>query len=132
MARPFSGKSHTGENRIARKNGITYVYERTTKYNPETRKTMTISTRLIGKIMPGETEMVATRHRKPNGYRKMKTDTMRRHVGLTDILEWAGRESHIDQDVKGNFDAGDAAKILSIARYWLGTDGNPLPRLEGW
>ena len=132
MARPFSGKSHTGENRITRKNGITYVYERTTKYNPETRKTMTISTRLIGKIMPGETEMVATRHRKPNGYRKMEADTMRRHVGLTDILEWAGRESHIDQDVKGNFDAGDAAKILSIARYWLGTDGNPLPRLEGW
>ena len=132
MARPFSGKSHTGENRITRKNGITYVYERTTKYNPETRKTMTTSTRLIGKIMPGETEMVATRHRKPNGYRKAEAVATRRHVGLTDILEWAGRESHIDQDVKGSFSAGDAAKILSIARYWLGTDGNTLPRLEGW
>ena len=44
MARPFSGKPHVGENRITRKNGITYVYERTTQYNPETRKTMTTST----------------------------------------------------------------------------------------
>jgi len=132
MARHFSGKSHTGENRITRRNGVTYVYERTTKYNPETRKTMTVSTRLIGKILPGTTEMVATRHRKPNGYRKAEAVATRRHIGLTDILEWAGRESHIDQDVKANFCDGDAAKILSIARYWLGTDGNTLPRLEGW
>ena len=50
MARPFSGKPHIGENRITRKNGVTYVYERTTQYNPETRKTMTTSTKLIGKI----------------------------------------------------------------------------------
>ena len=93
MARPFSGKPHVGENRITRKNGITYVYERTTQYNPETRKTMTTSTRLIGKILPGETEVVATRRRKPNGCRKAEGLSARRHVGLTDILEWAGRES---------------------------------------
>ena len=115
MARPFSGKPHTGENRITRKNGTTYVYERTTQYNQETGKTMTLSTRLIGKIMPGETEMVPTRHRKPNGCGKKADVATRKHVGLTDILEWAGRESHIDQDVKGSFSAGDAAKILSIA-----------------
>jgi len=27
---------------------------------------------------------------------------------------------------------GDAAKILSIVRYWIGSGGNTLPRLEGW
>lgn len=70
MARPFSGKVHVGENRITRKNGITYVYERTTQYDRQSKKTMTTSTRLIGKILPGETEMVSTRQRKPNGYRK--------------------------------------------------------------
>ena len=132
MARPFSGKPHIGENRITRKNGVTYVYERTTQYNPETRKTMTTSTKLIGKIPPGETEVVATRRRKPNGYRKAEGLAARRHVGLTDILEWAGRESRIDHDLQTCFNAGDAAKIQSIARYWLGTDGNTLPRLEGW
>ncbi len=132
MARPFSGKSHVGENRITRKNGITYVYERTTQYDPKSRKTMTTSTRLLGKILPGETEMRPTRHRKPNGYRKTDGLATRRHVGLTDILEWAGRESGIDHDLQACFNAGDAAKIQSIARYWLGTDGNTLPRLEGW
>ncbi len=132
MARPFSGKSHVGENRITRKNGITYVYERTTQYDPKSKRTMTVSTRLIGKIMPGGKEMVPTRHRKPNGFRKADALAVRRHVGLTDILEWAGRESCIDHDVRACFGAGEAAKILSVARYWLGTDGGTLPRLEGW
>ena len=132
MARPFSGKPHVGENRITRKNGITYVYERTTKYDQKSKKTMTTSTRLIGKILPGETEMKPTRHRKPNGCRRADGLATRRHVGLTDILEWAGRESGVDRDLRGSFSAGDAAKIQSIARYWLGTDGNSLPRLEGW
>ena len=132
MPRHFSGKVHVGENRITRKNGITYVYERTTQYNQKTKKTMTTSTRLIGKILPGETEMRPTRHRKPNGYRMSEGVAVRRHVGLTDILEWAGRESRVDHDLRECFGAGDAAKIQSIARYWLGTDGNTLPRLEGW
>ena len=132
MSRHFSGKVHVGENRITRKNGITYVYERTTRYDQKSRKTLTISTRLVGKIMHGETKMIPTRHRKPNGFRKAGVLAVRRHVGLTDILEWAGRESCIDQDLEESFSAGDAAKIQSIARYWLGTDGSTLPRLEGW
>jgi len=132
MPRLFSGKVHVGENRITRKSGITYVYERTTHYDQERRRTVTTSTKLLGKILPGETEMVPTRHRKPNGYRKAEGLADRRHVGLMNILEWAGRESDIDHDVHTCFSPGDAAKILSIARYWLGTDGNTLPRLEGW
>ena len=57
---------------------------------------------------------------------------MRRHTGLTDILEWVGKYSGIDYDVQSSFSEGDAAKILSIARYWIGTSGNTLPRLESW
>ncbi len=53
-------------------------------------------------------------------------------TGLTDILEWVGSVSGIDADIRSSFSAGDAAKILSIARYWIGTNGNTLPRLEGW
>ena len=52
--------------------------------------------------------------------------------GLTDILEWVGTASGIDDDVRFSFSEGDAAKILSIARYWIGSGGNTLPRLEGW
>ena len=43
-----------------------------------------------------------------------------------------GRESRIDHDLRVCFGAGDAAKIQSIARYWLETDGNTLLRLDGW
>ena len=59
-------------------------------------------------------------------------DATRRHTGLTDILEWVGKVSGIDDDVRASFSEGDAAKILSIARYWIGSGGNTLPRLESW
>ena len=56
----------------------------------------------------------------------------RRHSDLTDILEWVSKHSGIDEDVMASFSEGGAAKILSIARYWIGSDGNTLPRLESW
>ena len=34
--------------------------------------------------------------------------------------------------MRSSFSEGDAAKVLSIARYWVGTSGNTLPRLESW
>lgn len=132
MSRPFSGKVHVGQSRITRKSGITYVYERTTQYDQQKRKTVTTSSKLLGKILPGSTEMVATRPEKAVGLVHKDGDTQRLHVGLTDILEWAGWVSKIDHDVRSCFTRGDADKILFIARYWLGTDGNTLPRLESW
>ena len=57
---------------------------------------------------------------------------MRKHTGLTDILEWVGKASGIDDDVLSSFSEGDATKILSIARYWIGSGSNTLPRLESW
>ena len=59
-------------------------------------------------------------------------DATRQHTGLTDILEWAGKVSGIDDDVRASFCEVDAAKMLSIARYWIGSGGNTLPRLESW
>lgn len=132
MPKKFSGKVNVGQSRIKRKSGITYVYERTTQYNQEKKKTLTIASKLIGKIMPGNPDVVPTRAKKPNGFWLGGKTAVRKHIGLTDILEWAGRNSLIDQDVRRCFDCGDADKILSIARYWLGTDGTPLTRLEGW
>lgn len=52
--------------------------------------------------------------------------------GLTQILDWVGRESGIDRDLQDCFEKGDADKIRSIARYWLATDGQTLPRLKSW
>lgn len=131
MAKPITGKTHVGERREKRPNGDIYFYERITAYNERTKKTYTVSQKLKGKIKAGTQEIVPTRPKK----RKDKAgviDATRRHTGLTDILEWVGKVSGIDDDVLSSFSQGDAEKILSIARYWIGSGGNTLPRLESW
>ncbi|MBN2266827.1 MAG: transposase [Candidatus Babeliaceae bacterium] len=134
MARKLTGKSHVGEMRETRPNGDIYVYERITAYDPKTRRTRTIATRLKGKINANTQEMVPTRPKHPKGQVGILPDAVavRQHTGLTDLLEWAGQASGIDSDIHAAFHAGDAAKLLSIARYWVATDGNTLPRIESW
>jgi len=131
MAKPITGKTHVGERREKRPNGDIYVYERITAYNEKNKKTYTVSQKLKGKIKAGTQEIVPTRPKKRKGERRIAKAT-RRHTGLTDILEWVGRASGIDDDVHSSFSEGDAEKMLSIARYWIGSGGNTLPRLESW
>jgi len=132
MPRPFFGKVHTSQCLQKRPSGITYVYDRTTRYDKDKQKTITVKTKLTGKILPDSDEIVPTRSKKPKGGIVMPVSAVRKHVGLTDILEWAGRASQIDNDVHSSLSEGDADKILSIARYWIGTNGNTLPRLQNW
>jgi len=134
MAKRITRKTHVGERREKLPNGDIYVYERITSYDPKTKQTRTVKTRLLGKIKAGTQEMVATRPKRLKGQGGIVPSTVatRSHTGLTDILEWAGQASGIDNDVYSSFHVGDAAKILSIARYWVGTDGNTLPRIESW
>jgi len=131
MAKPITGKTHVGQRREKRQNGDIYVYERITGYNEKTRKTYTISQKLKGKIKAGTEEITLTRPKKRKSEGHCVTAT-RQHTGLMDILEWVGKTSGIDHDVHSSFSEGDAAKVLSIARYWIGTGGNTLPRLESW
>ena len=131
MARKFRGKLHVGRRVQRQKNGDIYVLERTTRYDQATKKTVTVAQKLLGKIVAGTTEMVPTRAKRPDGSaRGMAT---RRHTGLTDILEHVGRVSGVDSDVREAFPEGGAAeKILSVARYWLATGGQTLPRMAAW
>jgi len=131
MSKPVTGKTHIGERREKRPNGDIYIYERVTGYNERTRQTYTVSQKLQGKIKSGTQEIIPTRPKKRKSEGCM-VGALRRHSGLTDILEWVGKASSIDDDVRSAFSEGDAAKILSIARYWIGSGGNTLPRLEGW
>jgi len=131
MPKPITGKTHVGERRERRPNGDIYIYERITAYNKEIGKTHTVSQKLMGKIKPGTREIVPTRPKKRKGERGIY-NAVRKHTGLTDILEWVGKASGIDDDVLSSFSEGDATKILSIARYWIGSGGNTLPRLESW
>ena len=131
MAKPITGKTHVGERRETRPNGDIYIYERITAYNEKTRKTYTVSQKLKGKIKAGTKEIVPTRPKKHKSEGGV-VEATRHHTGLTDILEWVGKVSGIDADVRASFSEGDAAKMLSIARYWIGSGGNTLPRLESW
>ncbi len=131
MPKRITGKSHVGERREKRPNGDIYVYERITAYDEKTRKTYTVSQRLKGKIKAGTQELVPTRPRKRKGEGGV-VGAERRHTGLTDILDWVGKASGIDEDAHASFEEGDAEKMLSIARYWIGSGGNTLPRMESW
>ena len=131
--RPLTGKTHVGIRRETRSNGDVYVYERVTGYDPKTQKTKTLSTRLLGKILAGSTEMIPTRPKKKRSeVIEAPVQAVRTHVGLQKILEWAGHESGIDADLQRSFEIGDALKLSSIARYWVATDGDTLPRMESW
>lgn len=131
MPKRVTGKTHVGERRELRPNGDIYVYERVTAYNEKTRKSYTVSQKLKGKIKFGKQEIVPTRPKKLKG-ELCVISAVRKHAGLTDILDWVGKVSGIDDDVHYSFSDGDAAKTLSIARYWIGAGGNTLPRLESW
>ena len=131
MAKPVTGKTHVGQRRERRPNGDIYIFERVTAYDENARRTYTVSQKLQGKIKAGTTEMIPTRPKNRKGDSAIACG-VRRHSGLTDILEWVGKASGIDDDVRSSFSEGEAAKILSIARYWIGSGGNTLPRLEGW
>ena len=122
---------HVGERREKRSNGDIYVYERVTAYDEKKRMTLNVSQKIKGKIKAGTNVMIPTRPKKSKG-EKIVLNAERIHTGLTDILEWVGRESLIDNDVRSSFSEGDALKILSIARYWIATAGNTLPRIESW
>lgn len=131
MGRPLTGKTHVGIRRETRSNGDVYVYERVTGYDPKTQKTKTLSTRLLGKILAGST--IPTRPKKKRSeVIEAPVQAVRTHVGLQKILEWAGHESGIDADLQRSFEIGDALKLSSIARYWVATDGDTLPRMESW
>lgn len=140
MARPYTGKNTVGESRVTQKNGVIYVYERTSKYDRETKTTITTGRRLKGKILPGTTEIVPTRPKKKRSVSKdgensapnSETKASYARVGMTQILNWIGQESGITAALRKCFGDADARKIETIVQYWIGTGGQTLPRMEAW
>jgi hypothetical protein len=130
MPRKASPATKTSRVNVKRNNGDTYVYERTTKYNPEKRFNETISSQLIGKIPAGSAKVIPTRPRRTMSDANRTASCKR--VGVTDILDWVGRESGIDQDMLNSTDRATAEKVLSIARYWMANPGKTMPHIEEW
>ena len=60
MSRPVSGRIREKTIRRKQKNGDLYVYKVQIRYDPDKRADVTLGSKLIGKILPGTTEIVPT------------------------------------------------------------------------
>lgn len=129
MPRKASGHPRVQEVRRPQKNGDTYIFEVTTLYNPDKRYNEHVSSKLVGKIPNGGKEIIPTR---PRRISTRTTAASRANVGITDILEWIGRESGIDDDMMASADKGIAQKVISIARFWMANPDKTVRRIEEW
>ena len=130
MPRKASGEPKTKRVERRQANGDIYVYEVTTLYNPVKRYNEHVSSKLLGKKSSTGPELLPTRPRKVSGTAAVTAS--RKTVGVTDILEWIGRESCIDDDVFSSTDKGNAQKIISIARFWMANPDKTIRRIEEW
>lgn len=139
MPKKVSGeiKVHIVKNR--QKNGDTYILERKTIYDPVKKFNKVLSTKLLSKIPKGSDMPVPTRPKRKDGSKTSNQAAVssglcasRMKTGMMDIIDHVGRVSGIDDAIYGSTDTGTAQKILSIARYLLATNGQPLPGITVW
>lgn len=131
-----SGQIKTSVIKKPQKNGDTYILQRKTIYDPEKKYTKVLSTKLIAKIPKGSEIPVPTRpkHSK-NSFLNTKPEIVsakRTHAGMMDIIDHIGSVSGIDEAIYSSTDIGTAQKIISLARYLLATNGQPLPGIMTW
>ena len=130
-----SGEVKTGNVRCTQKNGDVYILERKTVYDEKKKQTRILSSRLLAKIPKGSKTEVPTRPKRTKEEKKADDQMIvasRNRVGMMQIIDHIGNISGIDKDVYDGTDLGTAQKILSIARFFLATDGHSLPLLSTW
>ena len=142
MGRTASGKERVDIIEKPQKNGTIYVYRRVSVYNSERGFYTAREQKLIGKKVPGSDEVVPTRPKSPKGARKSSSHDVtassagvsaaRIRAGAAAIADFIGRESGIDADVYASCDEATAKKIISLARYYLQSDGEATSHIEKW
>lgn len=136
MARPIKGDIRVETTKVRKSDKLTYVYERTVKYNPKLRRNEILSSKLIGKITPESNgEVIPTKFRaKPKT--KESQEISRHHMGMMSLLEWVGTATGIDDDLKQVMPEDVygplADRISTIARFWIATGGDSLPDMYAW
>lgn len=137
-------------------NGDVYVYEVTYERDPETNRRVQVSKRTLGKIPAGSTELIPTRGRttakaavrtEPKAAARSSSKPVPKaapaipadspdhpfaRVGLRKVLEWIGKASKIDRDLKECIDGDEAVALYGMARYWFATNGAPLTKIGAW
>lgn len=129
MPRKASGEPKTKRVERRQANGSVYIYEVTTLYNPVKRYNEHVSSKLLGK-KAADGSIISTRPRKSSADAVLTAS--RKTVGVTDILEWIGKASGIDDDLISSTDKGTSQKVISIARFWMANPDKTIRRIEEW
>ena len=135
MGRIASGKEKVYNVKKIQKNGSIYVYQRTSIYDKEKGYYITKKEKLLGKIVEGSDEIVQTRTKLPKDSKKSNTtgvSATKIRVGASTIIEHIGRISGIDDDIYSSCDKATADKIITLARYYLQSDGKPTSHIGKW
>jgi len=128
MGRPLSGVPHVGRRTETKKDGTKYIYERTTIYDPQTKKIKVLGCKLIGKILKGSDEIIQTRPKKTAAPKPMApVKAARVHVGASEILDFVGKQSAVDACILRSLPEAEALKAISLARYLVSCDRRTLP-----
>ena len=143
MGREASGKERVDIIEKAQKNGSVYVYRRVSRYDSEKGYYRATAQKLLGKKLPGSDEILPTRTKAEAGSRKKATGSAvdekksivtasRIRIGASALVAYIGKESGIDDDVYHSCDEATAKKIISLARYYLQSDGEATSHIEKW
>ena len=134
MARPVTGKIMEDKIWVRKKNGTYYCYQRRRVWKDG--KAVLLGKTLLGKADKIGGELRQTRPKRPAGSRGENEDAppkaSRKHTGMMEIIDFIGRESGVDEDLYASVDAPIAQKLLSLARYVVGTGGDTYPGIEEW
>ena len=134
-----SGEAKMRMVKNTQKNGDIYVYERQTLYDPATKQTKVLSSRLMGKIPKGSDRLMPTRPKQARFSKVANSANQSSHlaakrsrVGMMEIVDRIGIASGIDESIYSNTGLGTTQKILSVARYLLASNGQTLPGILTW
>ena len=128
------------EVKVRHKSGVTYVERRQYRYDPKLGHNVVLKSERIGKIDPETNQIVPCRPKRKKNEPTQAAEPVaadnpsatRARTGLSDLFDWAGKSSGLEECVRHSFNAGgDADKILSVARYLVAT-GDPVNRIDFW
>ena len=159
MSRPVSGKTTTYQYKVKKKNGYSYVYQRTEKYDPSTKRMIKVgSVVLLGKVKdddPSQT-ILKTRPKKPSSKKQVSQPQLqaatasdplagsgsgesprvetasRLRAGACQILDCIAEKTGIEADIYSILDKSTADKLISCARFLVCSANEPLSRVRTW
>ena len=139
MPRHYTGKKNVSRSEVKKPNGSIYVYERTTWYDRDTKKTRS-KQRLLGIKDPETGELRSTRPRRKAAGNGTGTDqggevtVIKKENAMISILSYLSDISGVTKEVTAatRSDRGTREKILTLAWYAFATEGRPWTRAENW